>query len=361
MIPYYVPTHPDLNVLTRHLEEVNQRRWFTNFGPLSERLGEKLEGYLQTDYLLPVSNCTFGLMAAYQLLGCKQVVTTPFSFVATTASLKWMQIKAHFVDIDPDTQNICPEALEHFLSKRQFNVDAIVATHVYGNPCDVDRIESIAKKYGICVIYDAAHAFDVAVGKRSVLDYGDCSVLSFHATKIFHSVEGGAIALPNKSSFEHARKIINFGIDRAGEINELGINAKMSEYHAAAGLTQLDSFPAIKAHRVALYNRYCELLEGHVKLQLWHRDSSPNGAYMPIFLKSEQQRNDVAAALDKAEIGYKLYFSKNLNCSLFNEPAQQPTPVAESACNTVLCLPIYLDLSLLDVDLISRTVIEAVQ
>lgn len=361
MIPYYVPTEPDFEKLTTYLREVHDRQWFTNFGPLSEQLGRDLGSYLQHEHLLPVSNCTQGLMAAYQLFGCKRVVTTPYSFVATAASLKWMRIKMHFVDIDPYTQNICPDALDTFLANQEFKIDAIVATHVYGNPCDVDRIQAIAEKYDVRVIYDAAHAFDVRVNGRSVLEYGDCSVLSFHATKIFHSVEGGAMALGDLKTLEHARKIINFGIDRDGVIGLVGINAKLSEYHAAAGLAQLPVFNDVKSQRVNLYKRYNQHFNGKIQLQQWHSNSSPNGAYMPVFFESQQQRDRVINELDKVGIGYKLYFAKNLNCTLFAEKDQSETPVAEHFCRTVLCLPIYQELTLAEVDHIATTVLQVLK
>ncbi|MCW8090347.1 DegT/DnrJ/EryC1/StrS family aminotransferase [Alteromonas sp. ASW11-130] len=361
MIPYYVPTVPQIELLTMYLQEVHERRWFTNFGPLSEKLGLELSKFLGHSHLLPVSSCTNGLMTCLWMLGCKKVVTTPFSFVATSSSLKWMKIETHYVDIDPKTKNICPIALEHFLSKGNVNVDGIVATHVYGNPCDVDAIKRIALQYGIHVIYDAAHAFDVNVRGKSILSYGDCSALSFHATKLFHTVEGGAIALAGHAEFEEARKAVNFGIDRKGEIENVGINSKMSEYHAAAGLAQLANFHKVKHHRIALYNRYLKHFEGRVGLQQWHNESAPNGAYMPIFLNTVQERKFVIQSLERNNIGFRLYFSKNLNCSLYSYGKSPPTPNATNACDTVICLPLYYDLTLEQVDDIAKVVLKALQ
>ncbi|WP_165831897.1 MULTISPECIES: DegT/DnrJ/EryC1/StrS aminotransferase family protein [Gammaproteobacteria] len=361
MIPYYVPTVPDVGLLSSYLEEINQRKWLTNFGPLSDKLAAQLSNLLGHQHILPVSSCTNGLMTCFMLLGCKSVVTTPFSFVATSSSLKWMGIQTHFVDIDPDSKNICPKALEQYLSKNQGKVDAVVATHVYGNPCDVAALDRLAKDYDVKIIYDAAHAFDVKVDDRSVLMFGELSVLSFHATKIFHSVEGGAIAVPNEEVFERARKIINFGIDRSAEVTEIGINSKMSEYHAAVGLVQMRTIERVKKHRISLYERYIKHFQGRVEIQQWHSKSSPNGAYMPIFLESAQQRAKVVKALDSQHVGYKQYFYKNLNCSMFGESDQAPTPNAQHACDTVVCLPIYFDLSMNDVDAIAQTVLEAVK
>ena len=189
MIALNKPLQPDLARLTGYLSQVNDRGWYTNFGPLHEKLTQRLESYLGVKNLLLVSNGTLAIQVACKALGVNSAITTPFSFVATTSSLLWQGIETAFSDIDAKSYNLCPKALDKALTEDN-HYDGIVATHVYGNPCDVNAIEGVANKHNKKVIYDAAHAFGVKVTGESVLNFGDASTLSFHATKVFHTVEG---------------------------------------------------------------------------------------------------------------------------------------------------------------------------
>ncbi len=233
------PLEPDLACLTRHLEKVNSSGWYSNFGPLHQKLTTQLEEYLGVENLLLVSNGTLALQVAYKVLNVTNALTTPFSFVATTSSLLWQGIETSFCDIDKKSYNLCPKETSNSLSKNSA-INGIIATHVFGNPCDVDAFTEIAENNNVKVIYDAAHAFGTKVGGKSLLSFGDASILSFHATKVFHTVEGGAIVFKHKADFERAKRLINFGLDNKGKFSEAGINAKLNEYQCAVGLTILD-------------------------------------------------------------------------------------------------------------------------
>ena len=194
------PIKPNIEKLTQYLAEVNDSGWYTNFGPLHQQLTKKLEAYLGVENLLLVANGTLALQVAYKTLNVKSALTTPFSFVATASSLIWQGIETSFSDIDKNTYNLCPKKAEEALTLNS-NINAIVATHVYGNPCNVKAFDELSRQKNVKVIYDAAHAFAIKVNDKSILNYGDASTLSFHATKVFHTVEGGAIVFKNKADF----------------------------------------------------------------------------------------------------------------------------------------------------------------
>ncbi|GAL12381.1 UDP-4-amino-4-deoxy-L-arabinose-oxoglutarate aminotransferase [Vibrio astriarenae] len=275
------PVAPDIKRLTKYLESVNHSGWYTNFGPLHDELTLRLQNYLKVDNLLLVSNGTLALQVASRVLNVQAAVTTPFSFAATSSSLLWQGIKLSYSDINRHTYNLCPIELAKNLEIDN-SYDSIVATHVYGNPCNVELISNVAEKYGKKIVYDAAHAFGVNINGSSVLNEGDASTLSFHATKVFHTVEGGAIVFKCRNNYNRARELINFGIKPNGQLGEPGINAKLNEYQSAVGLTMLDCIDNILDHRAALFEKYVEELKNTVEIPKWHSGANTNGAYMPI-------------------------------------------------------------------------------
>lgn len=347
MIVLNKPLTPDLKKLTAYLAQVNESGWYTNFGPLHEQLTKRLEDYLGVQNLLLVSNGTLAIQVACKALNINSAITTPFSFVATASSLLWQNIDTAFSDIDINSYNLCPIALEEALAQDN-NYDGIVATHVYGNPCDVHGIADVANKYNKKAIYDAAHAFDVKVGTESILNFGDASTLSFHATKVFHTVEGGAIIFKHKADFEKAKQLINFGLQADGSLGEPGINAKLNEYQCAVGLTLLDDIESVIKHRAALFNAYTDELKDVVELPLWHPQASLNGAYMPIYIACEQKQQGVMQALAKSNIQCRRYFTPSLDLA-YSQQKSFGCANSQKIAGGVICLPLHNFMSVEDV------------
>ena len=300
-----------------------------------------------------VANGTVALEIAYRTLDIKgYAITTPFSFVATTSSLVTNGIKPIFTDIDESTLCIDSEKIEACITK---NTSAIVPVHVFGNACEIDKIDKIAKENELKVIYDAAHAFDVKYKGKSILNYGDVSTLSFHATKLFHTIEGGALIINDDSLVEKARYLINFGIENQESIPELGTNAKMNEFEAAMGLCILDEMDEILNKRKNVYERYEKDLGKFVQFQIANRDSSKNYAYFPIILKDEEQMFRVKEALNKEEVFPRRYFYPSLDTLTYIEPKQY-APISREISTRILTLPIYPKLEKGDQDMIIRIV-----
>jgi dTDP-4-amino-4,6-dideoxygalactose transaminase len=352
------PLTPDLTKLTKYLEQINESGWYTNFGPLHQQLTQRLEEYLGVKHLLLVSNGTLAIQVACKTLDIKSAITTPFSFVATTSSLLWQGVDTAFCDIDPDTYNISPESIGNALQETE-KYDAIVATHVYGNPCDVTNIQNVADKHNTKVIYDAAHAFDVKVDGQSVLNFGDASTLSFHATKVFHTVEGGAIVFKDKADFDKAKELINFGIQKDGSLGEPGINAKLNEYQCAVGLTLLDQMHEVIQHRAELFNLYRSELKGYVELPKWHEKASLNGAYMPIYIADVPLQEKLLLALSNNNIQSRRYFTPSLDIA-YNEQKSFGCSHSNCLAGGVICLPLHAYMNLGDVAFISNIIRKAV-
>ena len=289
------------------------------------------------------------MQLAYKVFNLKgNAVTTPFTFIATSSSLAWEGITPKFADIDPLSYNLCPNKARQALDA---DTTAIVPVHVYGNPCDVDAFEQIGKDHKVKVIYDAAHAFGVKVHGTSVLNYGDASTLSFHATKVFHSVEGGAVIFKNSDDYERALLMTNFGIDtKTMNIVDSGINTKMSEMHAAMGLAVLDDIETILSHRVNLFELYANQLSGITTMPVWLDGASLNGAYMPVMFNDENVTSKVLDGLKAAGVFARRYFSPSINkINGYRSSYDTPCPVSEHGANTTLCLPLYTTLSEHDV------------
>lgn len=355
MIPVNKPYFPDLSKYQRYIKGIYDRAWLTNNGPMVEELKGRLEDYLGVKNLLPVANGTLALQLAYKALDITgNAVTTPFTFVATASSLKWEGISPRFADINPHTLNLCPEKTEALINTE---TSAIVPVHVYGNPCAIDNFEKLAQKHNLKIVYDAAHAFGIKRNGISILNYGDAATLSFHATKVFHTVEGGAIVFKDKAAYERAVKMINFGIDTSdGSIVDYGINAKMSEVHAAMGLAMLDNMDEILERRCELHTLYLKKLEGVVQIPEWDEESSQNGAYMPVIFDSGKTCTKVLENLKEHGVFARRYFSPSLNLIESISKENDRAPVSEKMVEKVLCLPMYYDLKEKELDIICHSV-----
>lgn len=321
-----------------YVERIYASGWLTNHGPLVTALEERLKDYLGVRNIILTSNGTLALQIAYRALGITgSAITTPFSFVATTSSLLWEGVRPIYADIDPHTWNIDPTAIE---AKIAGDTTAIVATHVFGNPCDVERIDEIARRRGLKVVYDGAHAFSVQHRGRSVMNYGDISTLSFHATKLFHTIEGGAIVTNDDALAERVRLLCNFGIVDTDVIDGIGINAKLNEFAAAMGLCILDDIEQILEQREQIGLRYERSLDGYFDLQQKQPDSRINYSYFPVALQDEAELLRSRSALNEQGINPRRYFYPSLDTLNYLQP--QPHQLHSRALSRrVLCLPIY--------------------
>jgi dTDP-4-amino-4,6-dideoxygalactose transaminase len=335
----------------------------TNNGPFHQQLEEELCEYLGVEYISLFSNGTLALVTALQTLRISgEVITTPFSFVATTHALHWNGIRPVFADIDPDSFNLDPEKIEAAITPR---TTAIMPVHVYGKPCSVGAIEQIANTYGLKVIYDAAHAFGVKVGDTSVLNFGDLSVLSFHATKVFSTFEGGAIICHDSDTKKRIDFLKNFGFANETTVVGAGINGKLNELQAAFGLLQLKHVDRLIERRKLITGLYSTLLEDipGIKIPLFPSEVTPNFSYFPILLNSldcKVDRDFLYEGLKRHGIFSRRYFYPLI--SHFNvyrgldSARRDNLPVAERISAEILCLPLYPSLTEKDVTHISACI-----
>ena len=335
------PFLPPFDGLAEKLQMVFENVQLTNHGPLYTSLNNMLEG--RTDLLhVLVSNGTISLQLLLKSLGCSgEVVTTPFSYVATTNAILWEGGTPVFADVDPKTCNADPEAVERAIGPK---TKGLLFTHVYGIPCDVEALEKIAEKHGIWLVFDAAHAFDVKFNGKSLFSYGTAASASYHATKIFHTVEGGGIYSKDETLMKTVRQLMNFGHTSPETFDVPGINAKNSEFHAAMGLSVLPHMEYIIARRKAISERYDAHLPKGLSRPLIPAETEYNYAYYPVFFPDEKSLLDTKAELEKVGIGTRRYFYPSLN-TLPYLSSTQPCPVAEDIASRVLCLPLYPDLS----------------
>jgi dTDP-4-amino-4,6-dideoxygalactose transaminase len=324
-------------------------------GPLASELEMNLKQHLNVSHLLYVTNGTVALQMAIKALGITgEVITTPFSFVATTSCIVWEGCSPVFVDIDEKSLNIDPSKIEKAITSK---TQAILATHVYGNPCDVVAIENIAKKHNLKVIYDGAHAFGVQVEGKSIFEYGDISTCSLHATKLYHSTEGGLIITKCADLLKKMAYIRNFGISGFDSFAELGINGKNSEFHAAMGLVNLNYIQEIHTQRKKLTARYNDKLQTLKAYRpSWHLESTENYSYYPLVLESEELLLKIKSVLDGSEIFSRRYFYPSLASSLPYLDSKNFT-ITDTVSKRVLCLPLYYDLTVEEVDLICRIIL----
>ena len=351
--PIYVtqPYLPPLEEFIPYLEQIWKNKWLTNNGPFHQELESKLAEYLGVEHIALFTNGTMALVTALQALRITgEVITTPFTFVATAHSLLWNGIKPVFVDIDPDTYNLDPEKIEAAITPY---TTAIMPVHVYGNPCNVEKIEKISDTYGLKVIYDAAHAFGVNYKGKSLLKYGDLSVLSFHATKVFNTFEGGAIVCPDAKTKKRIDDLKNFGFHDELTVVAPGINGKMNEVQAAFGLLQLEHMEEVikRRQKIDAYYRYhLSSIEG-ITCQPKCADTTHNYSYFPIIVGKEYplSREELYEALRKKGIYSRRYFYP-LICTFpmyrgFKSSMSENLPIATKVAEKILCLPIYPALS----------------
>lgn len=349
MIPVTKPYLPERARLDAYIDRIYDACWLTNNGQLLQELTERLKEYLGVEHLLLVSNGTLALQVAYRALGITgTALTTPFTFVATTSSLVWEGITPRFVDIDPETFCMDPDLIEQSITE---DTSAIVPVHVFGNACEVERIGEIAKKHKLKVIYDAAHAFGVRYKNESILNYGDAATLSFHATKLFHTIEGGAIVFKEKEALERAKLLINFGITGPETIEGIGINAKMNEFQAAMGLAVLDEIELNKEKREIVWKRYESNLRGHIQLQRHNPYSTSNYAYFPVLFNNETTLLKLKASLEAEKISPRRYFFPSLDTLSF---VTGKMPLSIDVSRRILCLPIYAGLEEKNIDNICK-------
>lgn len=358
------PLLPSLEEFMPYLQDIWDRKWLTNNGHYHKELEKALCEYLKVPYISLFTNGTLPLMCALQVLRITgEVITTPYSFVATTHSLWWNGIKPVFVDIDPVTGNIDPDKIEAAITPR---TTAIMPVHVYGNPCDTQRIQEIADKYGLKVIYDAAHAFGVEVNGESVLNAGDMSTLSFHATKVYNTIEGGALICHDEKTKQRIDYLKNFGF--AGETTVIapGINGKMDEVRSAYGLLNLKQVDAaIEArHQVAV--RYREALRNVKGIRVMEDIPGVrhNYAYFPIFINAEEYgmtRDELYFKMKEQDVLGRRYFYPLISeFSTYRglESARPGNlPVAHHFADCVICLPMYAGLTNEEVDRILSSIL----
>ena len=350
------PILPNRAKLDKYIDTIYETVQLTNNGPLVQELTRRLAEHLgiKSECLVLVGNGSLALHLAYKVLGLRgEVITTPFSFVATTNTLVWDGLRPVFADISKDSLNIDPSLIEKIITKE---TSAILPVHVFGNPCDVAAIQSVADRHDLRVVYDASHCFDSKLNGESVLAFGDVGTLSFHATKLFHCVEGGAVITRFKSTADQLRNMINFGINRNGELSGLGTNAKMSEFHAAMGLAVLDEWGSVVSRRKACWNLYHKELQGLVELQSRSLGANNSYAYFPMLLESESKALDLIKLAKSDDIQVRRYFYPSLNTLSDYAADEARCPNSESVAKRIVCLPLYADLELSDVSRIIEIV-----
>jgi dTDP-4-amino-4,6-dideoxygalactose transaminase len=351
MIPVTKPYLPSKKEYDHYLSAIWSRNWLTNHGPLVNELEIRLKKYLNLDHLLFLSNGTVALQVAIKALNLKgEIITTPFSYVATTSSIVWEGCRPVFVDIDQESLNIDSSKIEEAITQ---NTSAILATHVYGNPCSIETITSIAQKHQLKVIYDAAHCFGTNYNGQSVYEFGDISTASFHATKLFHTVEGGAVITKDPVVLKKMSDLRNFGHDGPEDFAGLGINGKNSELHAAMGLCVLNNIEDIIEKRKIQWHYYKEALVGeNVAFQKINKKADYNHSYFPVIFDDEKILLKVKKSLEGHLIYPRRYFFPALNQLPYVDYHKMPK--AESISGRVLCLPLFHQLSTEEQDMICK-------
>lgn len=337
----------------KYVSGIWDNAWLTNHGPLVQELEKKLKKYLGVENLLYVSNGTVALQIAIKALELKgEVITTPFSYVATTTSLIWENCTPVFADIDKQTFCLDADAIERHITPA---TTAILATHVYGYACELEKIEKIALKHNLKVIYDGAHAFGVQVNGRSIFDFGDVSTVSFHATKLFHTIEGGAVITKDKALAEKMSLYRSFG-HIGDDYYSMGINGKNSEFHAAMGLCNLPYVNDIIKSREQSVALYRQLLNNPSVIFPGAKvEQSLNYAYFPVVFENEARLLKIKTTLLENGINTRRYFYPSLN-KLSYLIEKNDCPVSESVSSRVLCLPLYYEMNVLDIERICKIV-----
>lgn len=358
------PLMPSLDDLNQYLQDIWQRKWITNNGYYHKELEKALCEYLDVPFVSLFTNGTLPLITALQALRITgEVITTPYSFVATTHSLWWNGIKPVFVDIDPATGNLDPDKIEAAITPR---TTAIMPVHVYGKPCETERIQEIADKYGLKVIYDAAHAFGVKVNGESVLNAGDMSTLSFHATKVYNTIEGGALVMHDEQTKKRIDYLKNFGFAGETEVVAPGINSKMDEMRAAYGLLNLKQVDAAIEVRRQVAVKYREALSNVDGITFF--DDMPgvkhNYSYFPIFVDAEKYgmtRDELYFKMKEQNVLGRRYFYPLISTFStyrgLDSAKPENLPNAHKMADSVICLPMHHALSEEDVERVINIVL----
>ncbi len=344
---------PPIEEYQAQLQRVWQNEWLTNRGALVLELEEKLKAYLQVNSILITNNGTIPLQIALKLLGNGgEIITTPFSYVATTASILWENCTPVFVDIHPEFLTIDETQIEAAITPK---TTVILATHVFGNPCHVELIEQIATKHGLKLIYDAAHCFGVGYQGQSVFEYGDISTCSFHATKLFHTGEGGAVFCNDEKLMHQIFYSHNFGHDGPLAFHGLGINGKISELQAAMGLAVFPYLSDIIAERKRVVDFYNDTLDfSKLRTMSLRENTIWNYSYYPVIFESEAQLLKVQKALNEKQIFPRRYFYPSLNKVGYLQATAMP--ISESIAQTILCLPLYKGITEENLNLITTII-----
>ena len=351
------PLLPDLKEFHTLLQEIWDSKWITNNGSFHKQLERELADYLKVPYISLFTNGTLPLITALQALNIKgEVITTPYSFVATTHSLWWNEIKPVFVDVDPLTGNLDPDKIEAAITPR---TSAIMPVHVYGTPCDTQRIQEIADKYGLKVIYDAAHAFGVEINGESLLTAGDMSTLSFHATKVYNTIEGGALVVHDEETKRHIDHLKNFGFAGETEVVAPGINSKMDEIRAAYGLLNLRQVDAAIEARQQVALKYRKALKDVNGIRFMNdiANVKHNYSYFPIFVNENDYgmtRDELYFKMKEKNVFGRRYFYPLISTfATYRElesACPKNLPNAHRLADSVICLPMHHELSEKDIE-----------
>jgi dTDP-4-amino-4,6-dideoxygalactose transaminase len=339
------PVLPDFDSYCEKIKKVWENHWLTNNGPLHENLKDQLEKYLHVSHVELFSNGHLALEVALKALDIKgEVITTPFTFASTTHAITNCGLEPVFCDIEPNTFNIDVDKIEALITER---TSAILAVHVFGMPCDVYAIESIAKKYNLKVIYDAAHAFGVKINGESIANFGDISMFSFHATKVFHTIEGGMLAFNDIKLSDKIKALRNFGLTSGDHVEYVGTNAKMNEFQAAMGICNLESIEDYLENRKYVYKEYVKGLTGikHVRFLPELKNVKHNYSYFPILLGSHEIRDNLFEKMKKYNVYTRKYFYPLCNDFDCYHYTSETTPIAKSISDSILALPMYPDLN----------------
>lgn len=347
--PIYVtkPTLAPLSDLQPYLERIWSTGVMTHNGPLVQQFEKEFASWAGVTNLVTVCNGTVAIQMAIKALGLEggEIITTPFTFIATLSAIQWERCVPVFVDIDPETLNIAPAKIEKKITSKTV---AILPVHVFGNPCEIEAIETLAKKHGLKVIYDAAHAVGSTYKGKSLLAYGDIAATSFHATKMLNTVEGGGCVTANSDWDQALRAIRFYGFGASKDAERQGLNGKMTEVHAAVGLANLHYLKDALADRKEKYKLYSDILTGKCRLRFQKIDDGCNRSYFPVIFESEVQLLRVEEYLHSQKVFPRRYFYPSVNTFTRLVPFQS-CPISEDISRRILCLPLYKDLLVKDV------------
>jgi len=353
---------PSYDEYCKMIKPIFESGHLTNMGPLHNEFAGRVGEYLGVDNASLFTNGHLALSVAIKALELTgEVITTPFTFASTTHAIVENGLTPVFCDVEPDTYTIDADKIEALITDK---TSAIIPVHVYGNVCDVEKIEKIAKKYNLKVIYDAAHVFGVKIGDRGIGTFGDISMLSFHATKVFNTIEGGCLTYSDGNLIEKISNLRNFGITSPESVDYVGTNAKMNEFQAAMGLCNLNHIDAELSKRAKAEQRYRERLSGAngIKLCPLQENVKHNHAYFPVVFDKKnfgKSRDEVADILSQNNIFARKYFYPVTNeFSCYKGKYKGETPVAKNVSENILCLPMYADLTIDDVDLICDIILK---